>query len=206
MMNKKLHTLFAIACSTVLLSSACTKLPPESYYERGQPESLLDESAEVVNFDLIGPESLDELLVWINEDQPTRAELYCQDGDLLCLESYELLEQFNIPVMYVSSGDNVATLVYERVIARDCENRYIDNSVNPYNLPHPTYGCSVAANMVQMVTDKRQFTSPPLLDYIDGESVSESMRGFRTPRDYRPSLANPNMENQFDIQTDSNGS
>lgn len=186
-----------------LLASGCSKIPAGAYFDRGQPESLLDESSEVVNFDILGPESLDELIVWINEDQPTRAELYCQDGDMLCLETYELLEQFGVPIMYVSSPDNVATLVYERVIARDCENRYIDDSVNPYNLHHPTYGCSVAANMVQMVTDKRQFTSPPLLDYPDADSVGAAMRGFRTPNDYMARRVDPNMENVFDIQTNS---
>lgn len=183
----------------MVLVVGCSKLPTEAYYDRGQPESLLDESSEVVNFDIIGPESLDELIVWINEDQPTRAELYCQDGDMLCLESYELLEQFGIPITYVSSPDNIATLVYDRVIARDCENRFIDNSVNPYNLLHPTYGCSIASNMVQMVTDKRQFTSPPLLDYQDGQSVAESMLGFRTPNDYQPRRINPNEGPKFDI-------
>lgn len=190
-----LLSLFAVA----LLSGGCTKLPAEAYFERGHPESLLDESSEVVNFDVIGPESLDELVVWINEDQPTRAELYCQDGDMLCLDTYELLEQFGVPIMYVSSPDNVVTLVYERVIARDCENRFIDNSVNPYNLPHPTHGCSVAANIVQMVTDKRQFTSPPLLDYNDGRTAAEAMRGAYTQRSYVAPKVDSNMKNVFDI-------
>jgi hypothetical protein len=79
------------------------------------------------------------------------------------------------------SGENSVSLVYERVLARDCENRFIDNTINPYNLDHPTRGCSTASNMLQMITDKRQITSPTLLDYSDGSRLERVMDGYEIP-------------------------
>ena len=195
---------FLSLCATALLLTSCSKIPTEAYFERGQPESLLDQSSEIVNFDIMGVSSVDELVSWVNQDQPTRAELYCEDGDPICLQAHEALEQFGVPVLFVPSGENVATLVYERVLARDCENRYIDNSINPYNLLHPTFGCTISSNIVQMVTDKRQFTSPALLDYRDGDSVARTMEGYRTPNSYTPRNIDPNFDNVFEIETESN--
>ncbi len=199
--NMILHW-FSLVLLIGYLLSACSKLPPEAYFKHGSPESLLDESSEIVNFDIADSQSVDELIDWVNQDQPSRAELYCVDGDPLCLETHDVLEQFGIPVLYIASEDNVVTLVYERIMARDCENRFIDNSVNPYNLPHPTYGCSIASNIVQMVTDKRQFTSPALLDYMDGRKAADIMRGYHTPNEYVPATVDPNIDNLFEIDTE----
>ncbi len=201
-MKTKLKSLVAIA----LLSSvaACSAIPPEAYFERGHPEALLDQSSEVVNFELADYSALDDLLNWVNQDQPTRAELYCLDGDSTCIEAEQILQQFGVSTVFVASPDNMVTLVYERVLARDCENRYIENGVNPYNLPHPTLGCTISSNIVQMVTDKRQFTSPALLDLPDAERIERVMDGYRQPYNTTPTEVNPNFETQFDIQTESN--
>jgi type IV pilus biogenesis protein CpaD/CtpE len=43
----------------------------------------------------------------------------------------------------------------------------MDNVVNPYNLNHPTFGCTVSSNMAQMVTDKNQFINPSIQDSPD---------------------------------------
>ena len=95
------------------------------------------------------------------------------------------------------------TLVYERVLARDCENRYMENTVNPYNLNYPTFGCSNASNMVQMVTDKRQFTSPALLEMQDAERVERVMDGYRKPYNVTPPKINSAFEKVLDIRTKS---
>jgi len=196
---KAMHKLrlFAIA----LLLFGCDRIPPEAYFNHGAPESLLDQSSEVVNFELTTPASVEELVDWVNQDQPSRAELYCNDGESLCSEAHDVLVQFGVDVLFVSSPDNVVTLVYERVLARDCENRYIDNSINPYNLPHPTLGCSNASNVLQMVTDKRQFTSPALLDYSDAARLDRVMRGYRQPYSVAPIEVDPNLPRDTDNKT-----
>jgi hypothetical protein len=178
----KLHIkpLLILSVTAALLAS-CSKIPPEAYYEHGSPESLMDTSSEVVNFDLGSGGGTSEMSNWISNDQPTRAELYCTEGAGACADAQQVLDQFSVPTTFVPSAENTVALVYERVLARDCENRYIDNSVNPYNLDHPTYGCSTASNIVQMVTDKRQITSPALSDYPSGERVQRVMEGYRKP-------------------------
>jgi hypothetical protein len=169
-----------IATIAVLLS-ACSQIPEEAYFNRGSPYSLLDASSEVVNVALVSPESVTEVVQWIDQDQPTQAELYCLDGDPVCMQTLETLEMFSVPVHYASAADNNLVLIYDRVVARDCDNRYIDNPVNPYNLNHKTYGCSTAVNMVQMIGDKRQLTSPALLDFRDGEKAVQDYETYLKP-------------------------
>lgn len=164
-----------------LFLGACNEIPKSAYFDRGSPHSLLDASSEVVNVALMSEASIDEVVQWIDQDQPTQAELYCLQDDPLCLKALETLEMFRVPVQYVSAADNNLVLVYDRVIARDCENRYIDNPINPYNLSHPTFGCSTAVNMVQMVGDKRQFVSPALLDFRDGDKAVQDYEFYLRP-------------------------
>lgn len=182
---KKLITAFALLTTV----TACNDIPSEAYYDRGQPESLLDVSSEIVNLSIASEPALDALAEWVNADQPTRAELYCMDGDQRCAAAQEILDLYGVPSYYVPAQDTTVTLVYERVIARDCENRFIDNSVNPYNLHHPTFGCSIAGNIVQMVSDKQQFVSPNLLDYTDARKGVQVYRNYleapRTPNQHR---------------------
>jgi hypothetical protein len=172
----KLRTLCIPAL--LLASAACDNIPPETYFDRGSPESLLDASSEVVTVRLDSEQSIDEIIEWIENDQPTRAELYCYNGDPFCDTAEEIFALYGIDYEYIQSDVNETYLVYERVVARDCENRYIDNSINPYRLNHPTFGCSMAANMVQMVSDKRQFISPPLLGYADAANLIKSYNDF----------------------------
>jgi type IV pilus biogenesis protein CpaD/CtpE len=109
----------------------------------------------------------------------------------------------------VASADNNVTLVYERIQARDCESRYIDNPVNPYNLNHPTFGCSLAVNMVQMVSDKRQFTNPAIMDYPDAFKAGQAMQAYGTPPNSTPTKSDPNFQalaTQGSLSIDSGGS
>ena len=158
---------------------ACSQVPKEAYFNRGTPESLLDVSSEVVNVSLSSDRSIDDLVGWVNQDQPSRAEITCLESDPVCQQAQRTLERFGVPASYTPAADNNVTLVYERVLARDCENRYIDNHINPYNMNHPTFGCSVASNMVQMVSDKQQFVSPALSDYPDAEKAAQVYDSYR---------------------------
>jgi len=189
-MNTKNLIIAAVLSATIV---ACSQIPKEAYYERGRPENLIDVSSEVVNLKIDSPASVEEITHWINRDQPTRAELACSKGDGLCTEVQSVLRQFSVPVKYTASSDNKLALIYERVQARDCEGRYIDNIINPYNLNHPTFGCTISANMVQMVTDKREFTNPALMDYPDATKVGQAMGFYNTPSSYSPSKADANF-------------
>ncbi len=164
--------------SSIALLTACSDIPRDAYYNHGAPESLLDLSLETVNVSLTSQASIDELVDWVNRDQPSRAELHCAGNSPLCAQAQNVFSQFSVPSESVASEQNEAVLIYERVMARDCDNRYIDNSINPYNMNHPTFGCSTAANMVQMVGDKRQFVSPNLLDFHDGERLQKLYRNY----------------------------
>lgn len=174
-----INRIFVLAGLMVL--GACSQIPPQAYYDRGSPESLLDVSSEVVNLSVASEGAIDELANWLNQDQPSRAELYCPDGDAPCVAAQEVLDLYGVPSAYAPSSENMVTLVYERVLARDCENRYVDNSVNPYQLNHPTFGCSVAANMVQMVSDKQQFVRPNLMDDADAKKAVQVYKNYEKP-------------------------
>lgn len=182
------RSLLIVCLTSVLASSAlvsCSSIPPEAYFERGSPESLLDVSSEVVNLSVASESALDEMTNWINQDQPSRAELYCMDGDARCVAAQEVLDLYGVPSMYVPSADNMVSLVYERVLARDCENRFIDNTINPYHLNHPTFGCSTAANMVQMVSDKQQFVRPNLMDMPDAKKSVQTYKNYMIRKEPR---------------------
>lgn len=164
-----------------IAATACSQIPAEAYYERGSPESLLDVSSEVVNLSTEGEVALAELTQWIEQDQPTRAELYCAQDSADCAQAQEIMALYGIPNVYVPAEDNTVSLVYERVLARDCENRYIDQPINPYHLNYSTFGCSTAANMVQMVADKQQFVSPNLMDYPDARKPVQAYQLYLAP-------------------------
>lgn len=178
-----MKTLYSSFTALVILSalSACNTIPLAAHADRGSPESLLDVSSEIVSVEMVSDQSADEIVHWIEADQPSRAELHCFEGDPLCAKAESVLQLYGLEHETTPSDKTEVLLVYERVVARDCENRFIDNSVNPYNLYHPTFGCSVASNMVQMVTDKRQFISPTLLDYPDAAGMVRAYNGYINP-------------------------
>jgi hypothetical protein len=175
------HTLFGLAFGALLLSS-CTQytVPPSAYYNRGDPENLMEVQAEIITINLTSQASLKDLAQTIKDDMPTRADLHCAVSDPLCAGAKKTLEQHGIVARY-AKGNGSVDLVYERVNARDCEHRYINNSVNPYNLPPPTFGCSVTSNTVQMVTDKRQFTDPSLTDVPDAAKAVQVYGKYQNP-------------------------
>ncbi|MBN8531353.1 MAG: hypothetical protein J0L97_05770 [Alphaproteobacteria bacterium] len=176
---------------TGLFLAACSVIPDSAYVNRGQPENLIDVSSERVNVRLASAESVDEVISWVNQDQPTRAEIICLSGDQTCQQAQEALSQFAIPVKHVEAADNSVTLIYDRVLARDCNHRFVTNHINPYNLNHSGFGCSTAVNMLQMVSDKQQFVNPNLLDMVDGDKAASSVKAYNAP--VRP----PSVQSQF---------
>lgn len=152
-----------VSLAALVALTACKRPSDAAYYNRGGPEALLDVSSEVVNLSVAGPNELSQLNAWIEQDQPSRAELYCSAGPS-CSDARKVLELQGVPVMQVPSMDNSVALVYERILARDCTQRYRDDGSNNYNAPHTALGCSISANIVQHVSDKQQFVKPNLTD------------------------------------------
>lgn len=166
----------------VLLTAACSKIPHEAYNNSSGPERLLDVSSERVNVSLASNTASDQLIEWLNEDQPSRAEIYCRNmSDDMCIQAQTILDQFAVPFdLYVDGIDQVA-LVYERIIARDCSAGFVSNHVNPYNLPSPGFGCSNAVNMLQMISDKQSLVSPALTDYQDAQKAITALEVYSEP-------------------------
>lgn len=166
------------------LGSACSEIPPAAYSNRTGPEALLDVSLETVNVPLDSFAGVEELTAWVNNDQPTRAELQCAESGHICNNAERVLNQFSIPVTRtdIQTGNQVV-LYYERVLARDCDPKFRTNHINPYNLNHQSFGCSVSANTIQMVSDRRQFVNPSLLDFSDGTKARSVYREYSYPTD-----------------------
>ena len=162
--------ILSLAAAVLVTSSlvACSEIPRQAYFDRGHPEDLLTVSSEEVTVNLENTGGTRQLTDWIDRQQPARAKLVCTSG-ATCDKAAEILDQFNVPYQQVDGVRNSVVLTFEKIEARDCDNRYVNNTINPYNLNHPTFGCSVAVNQVQMVTDKTQFTDPKLLDQYDGQ-------------------------------------
>jgi len=176
-MNKKYLSLIAV--SLVLVS--CAKTPKEAYYDRGNPESLLDYSSEVVNLKIQSAASVSEMTRVINKNQPTRAEVSCNTSSAICNQVKKVMAQFKVKTKYTDSNKNTVALVYEKVLARDCQSRYIDNPRNQENLNYPTLGCANAVNMVQMVTDKKEFTNPALMETPDAGKSVQAIENYNLP-------------------------
>lgn len=172
------NTPLLICC--LLAVSACQSPGPGDYANRGDPERLLTTTAEIMYIDLAPAGALDQLTDAIEQDAPARAILNCHVDKSACKKAKRILDKHHIASENTGAGNDV-TLIYEHVIARDCEQRYIDNSSNIYNLHAKSFGCSITGNMVQMVTDKRQFTDPGLLGYRDGETAAQVYENYSKP-------------------------
>jgi hypothetical protein len=161
------------------LAIGCSRIPDEAYSNRGTPESLLDVSSEAVAVELSSEESIGEIKDWVESDQPTRAIIYCANGDVICSSVGDVLDLYGVEYETMPADYSEVSLVYERVISRDCNNSYVDNRINPYNMHNPSFGCSIASNMVQMVTNRNEFVNPDLLGNLDGRSAAKTMRSYR---------------------------
>lgn len=172
----------ALAVCAVLALTGCHRPADSAYYNRGGPESRLDVSSEVVNLSVAGPNELAQLSGWVEQDAPTRAELYCSTTDKRCSDARNVLEVHGVPTMVVPSMDYTVALVYERVLARDCNARFVDNHNNNYNAAAPAFGCSVSANMVQQVSDKQEFVNPNIMDVPRANGALSAQERAYTPR------------------------
>ncbi len=167
-----------ISLFALFLVAACGRYE-DGTFSRGAPERLLDVSSEVVNLGVNSAREVDELSQWVGRDQPTRAELYCSEGAPLCREAKQVLELYGVPTLFVPSNTQTVTLVYERVLARDCDQQFRDVPDLYRNENHKAFGCSISANIVQHVSQKQQFVSPNLSDYRDAEAAVNNYNSYQ---------------------------
>ena len=151
-----LLALFAVA--------ACERPPESAFATHGSPESLIDVSSEVVNLSIANGDEIKQLGDWVSKDQPTRAELYCAAGDLSCADAQKVLDLRAVPSVVVPSDRRMVTLVYERILARDCNPRFTGAYPSAFGAHDAGYGCATAANIVQHVSNKQQFINPNISD------------------------------------------
>lgn len=177
------HPTRLIGLLALFVVAACTTPRDSAFLNRGGPESLLDVSSEVVTVNIADKKDIDALNRWVSEDQPTRAELQCDAMSPNCKDAIRVLEKKGVSIATNPSNANTATLVYERILARDCNQRYREPvSANIYNEPAPAFGCSLAANVVQHVSDKSVFVNPSISDdaYAVG-AVGSVRRAYAPP-------------------------
>lgn len=174
------HALLPLSLIAALLLAACSPRQ-DTTFSPGAPEKLVDVSSEIVNLSVKTEREVDELSQWVSRDQPTRAELYCAEGSPLCTQTRQALELFGVPTMLVPSNTNTVTLIYERVLARDCNPRFVDDINNYSGENHPAFGCAIAANMLQHITNKQQIVSPNIGDYRDAESAINYYNRYQNP-------------------------
>ncbi|MBL0320022.1 MAG: hypothetical protein IPP74_12160 [Alphaproteobacteria bacterium] len=164
---KKLH----LVLLSSLLLAACTH-PAVSVVSPGQPESLLDVATQKVTLPLRTQEQVDQLVKHLEHEQPANASLQCNPAvNPLCQAAQETLQLYGISSQLEQGTQDTVTLVYNRIAAKPCDNRFVSNHYNLTNQNHKAFGCSVASNMVQMVTDRSQFTDPHILDLPDASNA-----------------------------------
>jgi hypothetical protein len=164
-----------------LIVSACagTTLPDDAYAPKGHPEALLSASSERVSFAITDEESINALAKWLESDRPTRAEVSCSAGSQKCGDIQSVLGVQGVPAERVVGAADQVVLVYERVVARPCNPVFVSNHQNPFNLNHPSLGCAISMNAVQMVEDHGQFTDPSLSDPQDAEMGVRNVRRYQ---------------------------
>lgn len=148
-------TLFILLALTVM--SGCAEqfnTNPKHHADVVNLESVIHVSSEKVTISLNSIDFKEELIEWLNKDQPTKATLACHTKAHHCVEAEKILHSFGVPFHFSSDRDeNTATLLYEKVVAKEC----VNNKTHAQNLP---IGCAVTSNMMRMITDHNQLVKP----------------------------------------------
>jgi hypothetical protein len=161
---------------SLALMAACTHLPDKEYRSPGQPESLISKSSERVSFSLKTAKFDSELSNWLDKDQPTRAQLGCTATEASCRKAEKILRSYGVAIeRNAAAKKDTVVLLYDRIVARTCDNGYISNHHNYRNLNHPAFGCSVASNSLRMVTNQQDFVKPALSGLPDGQKAAQAI-------------------------------
>lgn len=186
-MRTHLYTVLALS-----LVSACSVIP-QGANQPYTPESLLDVSQEVVTIDAVSASSASELSGLLESNSPSRVVVACNPSVGACKKAIKVLNQYGVPYETASEGPAIA-LHFDNVVAHDCEQGFVSNHINPYNLNYSALGCSVSANTVQMVSDRRQFHNPAVQSPIMADRITRTVEDYKlTP----PSLNSNQNFNQI---------
>lgn len=161
-----------------LVLAGCNDKPAEQVLDKGDPERFIDLSYEDVTYSLSSKDSISRISSAIAKETPSKAELKCLYFDSKCSKVKEILKRHSVPFTSVSDKSNVVIISYEKVVVRDCNPRYADNTYLSSRDAHPAFGCAISANTLQMVSDKAQFTNPSLLGYSDAEKGVQSYQKY----------------------------
>src|SRR5688572_1833425 len=108
-----MKTSYLLIASSLLIV-ACSEIPPQAYFNRGDPENLLDTSSEAINLSLTSPAAVEQVSELITQDRPTRVRLRCSPQMVACAETKRMLDKRGIASEWAENNSGV-TLVYERV-------------------------------------------------------------------------------------------
>lgn len=178
----KIITVPALIALTLIVTG-CEAPAPEAYRTSGKLESMIEAPHESITFTLQNSADVDEMDRWLKKNgKPVNALLDCSDAQDSCRQAAALLEKKSIPYRYEYKGGQTAQLWYGQLRARACDPSYVDRTSNPYRLNHPSFGCSVRSNLVQMVANPKVFVNPSLLDPGDAEKAQQVIRQGYQPK------------------------
>lgn len=179
----------------LLLLSSCIGEPSTKDVRASAPERLIDTSLETKNLSLGTKNSVSALTKIVSEDRPSSAELGCSLSSTRCAQAKEIFERNSIPFSLSGEKANSVVLSYKKVSVRDCNPQYIDDMGGGRSVNHSGFGCAVASNTVQMVSNRRQFVEPNLLDFPDAEKAVQSYSEYQKPSSKRE-VKNTEWNNQ----------
>ncbi len=184
--------------SLLLLVTACD-IPHPEYVDSGNPERLLDVSYETVTVSMAKKNAVTNFSKIISESKPSKAEIRCSLNNTRCAQAKEILERNSVVINLSHEQSNSILLSYKKAIVRDCNSRYVDDTEVRTTYNHPAFGCAVSANIVNMVSNKQQFTEPNLLDFPDAEKANQSYNSY-----LKPSSKREVKDAKWDTQSGSN--
>lgn len=181
---KKIY--FVSLLSALILSSCSNKgsnlLPLNDRSNIGfiTSASMLETSAEKITYSSSSSDVIERITHWADSKHPNRAELSCKSEERNCFRIQKALESFSIPVKHVpgnSNGINDITLVYEKLIARDCYEDLANMLPDAHGqVAYPSLGCAVERNILGMVSDHNQFISPKLSGLQDASRAVKALK------------------------------
>ena len=105
-----------------------------------------------------------------------------------------------LPLTRQVLADASATLVYERLVTRECEAGYKDMNFDQHWQNAPGYGCAVSSNMVQHVSDKQQFINPTVMGSAPAQPLVNTLSNA-----YRNQVKQQSNQDSYDVKSSTLG-